>query len=143
MQGPDIADTTTRSAPSSDDDTAHLIDVLVSHGRALVRTEWSLAQRELQRAGRSIVTSAILFASALLLVLVAFHALAVAAVLGLMALGLPGWLAALATTAAVIVLAFGCALIGKARLTARHLKPRRTLSNLKSDFATVKESFRA
>jgi len=120
-----------------------LIVGVLGHARALLQAEWRLAKHELRNSAGQMTRAATFFVLAGLFGLVAFHALAVAAVLGLVALGLSGWLAALTTTLAVICLAVVCALMGRASLKSERLIPQRTLAHLRADYTTAKETFNA
>lgn len=124
-------------------DWRRLIGDTIDEARALVRTEIQLAKQELSdnasRAGGGLV----LFVIGALLAFVGLSALAVAAVLGVIALGVePHW-AALIVAVAFLLVALVFVLIGKSRLSAESLKPNRTINQIKSDVHAVKEMTRA
>ena len=119
------------------------ISGIIEEARALFRTEFQLAKTELTenavRAGGGLV----MFVIAALIALVALNALAVAAVMGVVALGLAvGW-AALIVSGVFLVLALIFAMVGKSRLSAATLTPKRTIKQVKSDVNAVKEMSRA
>lgn len=84
-----------------------------------------------------------LFGLAAVVALVGLNALAVAAVLGVAALGLAYHWAALIVAIACLALGLAFVLIGKSRLSTAALAPRRTLNQVKSDIDAVKEMARA
>ena len=120
-----------------------LIGAVLDEARALFRTELQLARQEISdnasRAGGGLV----LFGLAALVAFVGLGALAVAAVLGVAALGLALPWAALVVAIGFLAVALIFALIGKSRLSAASLAPKRTLHQFKSDIHAVKEVTRA
>ncbi|OSQ44576.1 phage holin family protein [Marivita geojedonensis] len=120
-----------------------LVVGILAEARALLRTELQLAKRELSDNASRAGGGLILFGLAALVAFVGLTALAVAAVLGVAALGLSlGW-AALTAAVGFLAVALILALIGRSRLSAATLTPRRTLKQFKSDVHAVKEMSRA
>lgn len=112
---------------------------LLHEAKALFTTEFKLARRELSESISRAGSGLTLLAVALLFALVAFHALALAAVMGLVALGLHmGW-AALIVFGVLVALAGILALMGKSRLKPENLKPKRTVEQIKADIQTLEE----
>jgi uncharacterized membrane protein YqjE len=120
-----------------------LIGRILTEARALFRTELQLARRELSENASRAGGGLVLFAIAALVAFVGLSALAVAAVLGVAALGVPLPWAALIVAIAFLVIALIFALIGKSRISAASLAPKRTLKQVKSDIDAVKEMARA
>lgn len=120
-----------------------LIGATVAEARALLRTELQLARRELSENAARAGGGLALFALAALIAFVGLVALAVAAVLGVAALGIDIAWAALIVAVGFLLVAMIFALIGKSRLSAASLTPKRTLNQFKSDVHVVKEIARA
>lgn len=124
-------------------DLRSLIADILAEGRALMNAELQLAKRELSDNASRAGGGLILFGLAALVAFVGLSALAIAAVLGVAALGVAlGW-AALIVAIGFLAVALIFALIGKSRLTAASLTPRRTLKQVKTDIDAVKEMARA
>lgn len=124
-------------------DLRSLIVSILADARALLRAELQLARRELSDSAAKAGSGLMLFGFAVLVALVGLSALAVAAVLGVAALGVAYHWAALSVAIACLVLALLFALIGRSRLSTAVLAPRRTLNQVKSDIDAVKEMARA
>lgn len=124
-------------------DIRSLIGSILTEARALFRTELQLARRELSENASRAGGGLVLFVIAALVAFVGLSALAVAAVLGVAALGVPLPWAALVVAIAFLVIALIFALIGKSRISAASLAPKRTLKQVKSDIDAVKEMARA
>lgn len=124
-------------------DLRSLIAGILAEARALLHTELQLAQRELSDSAARAGSGLVLFGLAAVVALVGLNALAVAAVLGVAALGLAYHWAALIVAIACLALALAFVLIGKSRLSTAALAPRRTLNQVKSDIDAVKEMARA
>jgi uncharacterized membrane protein YqjE len=124
-------------------DLRSLIAGILAEARALLHTELQLAQRELSDSAARAGSGLVLFGLAAVVALVGLNALAVAAVLGVAALGLAYHWAALIVAIACLALGLAFVLIGKSRLSTAALAPRRTLNQVKSDIDAVKEMARA
>ena len=109
----------------------------------MARHEWRLAQVEIGENLRKAGVGIALIAAAALLGLVSAFALVGAGVAGLVAAGLPVWLAALLIGAAIALIAVAMALIGARRLKAKRLIPDRTLRNIQRDVEALKEALNA
>lgn len=120
-------------------DLRSLIVSILADARALLRAELQLARLELSDSAAKAGSGLVLFGFAALVAFVGLSALAVAAVLGVAALGVAYHWAALSVAIACLVLA----LIGRSRLSTAALAPRRTLNQVKSDIDAVKEMARA
>ena len=120
---------------------ATLLSDLASESVLLVRQELALLKAELHEKfsrvgqGASALTAGGLIAYSGWLVLLA------AAVLGLATVW-PPWLAALVVGLAVLAIGGGLLLLGKSRLDAQALTPRRTLRSLREDEAWLRERLR-
>lgn len=124
-------------------DLRSLIAGILAEARALLHTELQLAQRELSDSAARAGSGLVLFGLAAVVALVGLNALAVAAVIGVAALGLAYHWAALIVAIACLALGLAFVLIGKSRLSTAALAPRRTLNQVKSDIDAVKEMARA
>lgn len=124
-------------------DAPELIAQAFSQLKDLIWAELRLAKSEISRAVSNAGFGIVMLVMAAFLALTAFHALAVLAAIGLVAAGFSVLAAAAIVTATLVSLAILCALIGKARLSPRALKPEKTLKNVRSDIATLKEAARA
>ena len=111
-----------------------------AHLRGLVTSEWRLARIELARNLRAARTGIILAAVGLGGVLCAMFALTGAIFLGLTALGLAGWLAALATAGVIGVLAGLCLWIGVTRLSPKAIAPTETAAHAAKTLRIVTEN---
>ncbi|MEL7211336.1 MAG: phage holin family protein [Pseudomonadota bacterium] len=107
---------------------------------ALIQGELKLARAEMSqiitRAGVGLTFIAI----ALLMALVALNVLASAAVAYIAASGFSIGLAALIVGGGLLLIAFGFALAGKARLSADALTPEKTAGSIRDDIAAMKEA---
>lgn len=103
----------------------------------LVRHEIALAKAELAGDVKAAGLGAGLLAGAAFFGLVAFLFLCVAAALGLVALGLPGWAGFLIVVVVLLIIAAVLGLLGKKRLTSIR-KPERTLATSKETVAAMK-----
>ena len=122
--------------------TPNLFKALGTHVMRLFITELRMARAELAQAACRAGSGAVYLALALLFALVAFHALAVTAVLALSALGVPLLWAALGTTVIVLLIAGILAAIGAHNIKQSTLKPKQTLKNLRTDLTTFEEATR-
>ena len=124
-------------------DLRSLIGGILDEARLLLRAEVQLARRELSDSAVRAGTGLMLFGLAALIALVGLTALAVAAILGVAALGVAYHWAALIVAIACLTLALLFVFMGKSRLSSAALAPRRTLKQVKSDIDAVKEMARA
>lgn len=110
------------------------------HFTNLVQGEIKLAKAEMSenvaRAGAGIV----FFGIAAVLALVALNILAMAAVAAMAASGMSYSVAALIVGIALLVVAVILALVGKSRLSAETLKPKRTIAAVERDIEEIKEA---
>ena len=119
-----------------------LLSRLVSETRALAASEIALAKREISRKISKAGGAIGMLVAAALLALVAFNALAAAAVFGLVALDVSAGWSALIVAGVLCLLALILGLTGRSRLRAEALKPEKTVRNVKADVAAVKEATR-
>ena len=128
-------DPTIKEAPT-------LLSRLVNETKALATSEIALAKREISQKISNAGVAVGLLVAAALLALTAFHALAAAAVFGLIALGIAaGWsILIVAGVLCALVLILG--LTGRSRLKADALKPEKTVRNVKADVTAVMEATR-
>jgi len=111
-----------------------IAEALVRIGRG----EVALARAEAARIAGDIGKGAAFVGIAAILALIGAGALAAAMVLGLIALGLPGWGAALAVAVGFVLVALGLLQQARHLLTARNLTPRRSIDSLRRDIATLR-----
>lgn len=108
----------------------------------LVRDELALARAELTEKGKHAGVGIGLFGAGGVVALYGVGA-AVATVILLLALALPGWAAALIVTAALFATAGVMALIGRGQVRrATPPQPAETVSNVRADVDTVKAAVR-
>jgi len=107
----------------------------------LMRQEVALAKAEASEKVAQLGVGAGLVAGGGLIAFAGFLALLAAAVLGLSNVLAP-WLAALIVGVVVLVVGAALAWIGKTRLTADKLAPRRTIRSLQDDATWAKEQVR-
>lgn len=103
----------------------------------LVRQELALASAELDVKAQKLKTEVVASAAGAGLILAGVLSL-VAAVILLLALAMPAWVAALLTSAATV--GGGYALLKAKRPSIAELKPKRTLQSLEKDVHTFTES---
>jgi fatty acid desaturase len=131
----------TTGRPKSERPVTALFSDLVNETSLLFRQEIELFKAEtaeaVGRAGRGAAAIAVggIFALGGFLALLATAALALAIVL-------PPWLSALIVGIVALVIAAILLLVGKSRLGAEALMPRRTLSSLREDKTWLKEQVR-
>ncbi|GGK05468.1 membrane protein [Pilimelia anulata] len=135
-----LADTERRLDPES---TASLIQRATEQVSTLVRDELALAKLELAEKGKRAGLGAGLFAGAGVLALYGVAGLCTAATFGLVAAGLPAWLAALIVGGALLLLAGVALLIGRAQLRrAAPPVPTGVLAGVRADIDTVTDAFK-
>jgi len=102
------------------------------------RGELALARAEAGRIAGDIGKGVAFVVVAAILALIGAGVVAAAMVLGLIALGLPAWGAALAVAVAFVLVALGLLQQARHLLNARNLTPRRSLDSLRRDIATLR-----
>jgi|SRR5947207_4955655 len=138
-------DTSEREAisvrPKADRSIAVLLSDLANETILLVRQEIALLKAELREKFGRMGQGATALGAGVVLAFSGWHVLLACAVLGLATVVQP-WLAALIV--AVVVLAIGgvLLLIGKKRLDADNLVPRRTMRTLREDEEWIRERMR-
>src|SRR3954454_14955144 len=115
-----------------------LVSQLSSQIPELIRSEIRLAQAEVTEKGKRAGIGIGMFSAAGLLAFFGFGFL-LATVALLLALVMPGWVAALIVTLVLFAVAGVAALLGKKKVAeATPPKPERTIESVKEDIATVK-----
>jgi uncharacterized membrane protein YqjE len=128
-------DTTTRPADAS---LGTLVSQLSSQIPALIRSEIRLAQVEVTEKGKRAGIGLGMFSVAGLLAFFGLGFLLTTVAL-LLALVMPGWVAALIVTVVLFAVAGVAALLGKKKVAqATPPKPERTIESVKEDIAVVK-----
>ena len=107
---------------------------------SLVQGEFRLARAELSRAISRAGTGIMFLAIAFLLALVALNVLASAAVAYIAQNGLSVGMAALIVGGVLLLLTFGFAAAGRARLSGDALSLDRTSANIRKDVEAIKEA---
>lgn len=107
---------------------------------ALVRGEIALARAEVEEKARLAARGVLMLAVALILGLVALGLLADAAVAVLVEQGLSASAAALIVAVVLLVVAGILALLGRRWLSPSNLMPRRTAENLRQDARNLREA---
>jgi Putative Actinobacterial Holin-X, holin superfamily III len=127
--------------PKAERSLATLLSDLAAETILLIRQEVALFKAELgekfSRAGKGATAVAV----GALVAYSGWLALVAAMVLAL-SLALPAWLAAMVIGILIIAIGGGLALIGKSRLDARALVPRRTIRTLREDEEWLKDRLR-
>lgn len=121
-----------------DGSIAQLLKYLVQQLGTLFRQEIALARAEVSETAGQIGTAAVMMVVGGILGLAALIVLLFAAVYGL-GEALPMWASALIVGAVVAVVAFILVMVGKSRLSARNLLPRRTAQTLRDDVNLARE----
>jgi hypothetical protein len=112
---------------------------VIYEARALFEAEIALARAEMKRNIARMKGGVVFVIVAVLFALVALNALAVAAVLGLNALGLSMAVSALVTAGGFLVVALVAGLIAARRLRPATLVPERTINNIRADLTAMEE----
>src|SRR4051794_4109787 len=119
-----------------------LVSQLSSQIPAQIRSEIRLAQAEVTEKGKRAGIGIGMFSAAGLLAFFGFGFLLTTVAL-LLALVMPGWVAALIVTLVLFAVAGVAALLGKKKVAeATPPKPERTIESVKEDIATVKGEHR-
>ena len=111
-------------------DATHEVSDILRHEVALAKAELKV---DVTKAGMGVG----LMAAAVFFSLIAFILLCIAAALGIVAAGLPGWAAFLIVTGVLLLLAAIVGLVGKNRLNSVQ-KPERTITTAKGSVAALK-----
>ncbi|GHH63897.1 membrane protein [Streptosporangium violaceochromogenes] len=127
------------STPKEAMSTAELIRHMAEEVSSLVRDELRLARLEFAEKGRHAGLGAGLFGGAGVVALFGGGSL-VAAVIMLLALVMPAWLAAVIVGVALLIVAAILGLLGRYQLAeATPPAPRRTIESIRGDIDAVKE----
>ncbi|WP_281982735.1 phage holin family protein [Thalassorhabdomicrobium marinisediminis] len=124
-------------------DAPSLLSRLMTETKMLVVSEVKLAKQEVSDKLTQLGVGAGMLVGAALIAFTAFHALAAAAVFGLMALDIAAGWAVLIVALILVAIALVLFFMGKSRIKAENLKPKQTLRNIKADIHTIKEAPRA
>src|SRR3954451_5301731 len=134
MTEPTVSHTPSGSEPT----LGALVNDLTSQIPALIRSEIRLAQAEVTEKGKRAGIGIGMFSAAGLMAFFGFGFLLTTVAL-LLALVMPGWVAALIVTLVLFAVAGVAALLGKKKVAeATPPKPERTIESVKEDIATVK-----
>jgi hypothetical protein len=130
------------SAPTDQRTVAELLSDVVNQFTKLIRNEMAIARAEVTaKATEAAVGAGLLIGGALLLI-PAVVLLLMALAAWLVDLGLASSVANLIAGVVGLLISGGLAYAGKSRLSADHLKPKRTMSEIERDIAAVKDSLR-
>lgn len=129
------------SRSPTDRGVAALFADLIHQAGLLIRQEIALLGAELDEKLRRVGQGTTALAVGAALAISGWFVLLAAAVLGL-ALVVPGWLAALIVGGIVLAVGGVILYVGKRRLAARALVPRRTLRSLREDESWIKDHIR-
>ncbi|MDC0737851.1 phage holin family protein [Cognatishimia sp. SS12] len=110
------------------------------HFSSLLRSEAALAKAELKENATRAGIGIAMFAVAGLLALVALNVLAAALVAWIAAAGISAGLSALIVGGILLAVAAVLVVIGKSRLDADALMPKRTIRNVQKDAHSIKEA---
>ena len=116
------------------------ISGLISNALRLFRTEMALAKEEVSENATKALSSACLLIAGALVGAVALVAYAVLAGMGLVALGLPVWLAGLSVAVILTVLTLILVMVGFRGLKARKLLPTKAMTNVERDMRMLQEA---
>ena len=135
-----MASTDQRPAPDlREDSTKALLSRATQQLTQLVREEMRLAQAEMVAKGRRFQIAGGMFGGAAVVAVVAFQALAAAAIAAL-ALALPVWGAALIVAGVLAAVAALLAATGRKRMReGAPPKPQQAIDSVKADLAVVRE----
>jgi hypothetical protein len=126
-------------AGAADRSAAELVKAVTEQASLLVRDEMKLAQLEMTRKGKQAGFGVGMLGGGGLIALYGVACLIACAIIGLSRV-IPAWLAALAVGGALLAIAGGAALAGKARLSrATPPVPEEAVSSVKTDVAEIKE----
>jgi hypothetical protein len=122
----------TGDAPRQDKSLTALLSDLASETTTLVRKEVELAKAEMSQKVGEAVTGVVALAGGALVAFAGLIYLLLAAVYGLTRV-IPDWAAALAVGGGVLIVGLIMVLLGKSKLSAANLQPKRTLDTLQED----------
>lgn len=129
----------TRAAVENSLGMRRVVAALATDIANLVRGEIALARAELEDKGARVISGLVTLFGALLLVYAGTVILLLAGVAAL-ALVIPLWAAFLVIGAVIVALGGALALMARKALAPRDLIPQRTVNNLRSDAAVIKEN---
>jgi len=118
--------------PRPEKSLSGLLSDLASETTTLVRKEIELAKAEMSQKVGEAVTGAVALAGGALVAFAGLIYLLLAGVYGLTRV-MPDWAAALVVGGAVLLVGLVMVLLGKRKLSASNLQPRRTLETLQED----------
>ena len=121
-------------------DAPHLLRDAVDQGSRLLRNELELAKREMSNKLTQALLGLAMIGLALVLVLIALDVLVATLVAAIAAMGAPVWVATLIVAGTALVAAAILFMVGKARLNPKNLAPERSMSHLRRDIQTIKET---
>ncbi|HEV8030362.1 MAG TPA: phage holin family protein [Stellaceae bacterium] len=127
--------------PKTDRSIATLLSDLASETILLLRQELALLKAELHEKFSRVGQGATALGAGALIAFSGWLVLLAAAVLGL-ATVVPPWLAALIVALVVVAIGAALLLVGKNRLDAEALTPKRTMRALREDEAWIRERLR-
>ena len=118
--------------PRPEKSLSGLLSDLASETTTLVRKEIELAKAEMSQKVGEAVTGVVALAGGALVAFAGLIYLLLAAVYGLTRV-IPDWAAALAVGGGVLIVGLIMVLLGKSKLSAANLQPKRTLDTLQED----------
>jgi hypothetical protein len=128
-----------RAAVNGETSAADLVKRVAEEATLLVRDEVKRAQLEMTRKGKEAGAGMGMLGGGGMIALYGVACLLACAIIALSRV-IPAWLAALAVGAALLAIAAGVALAGRARLRqATPPMPRETVSSVKTDVAEIRE----
>jgi hypothetical protein len=107
---------------------------------SITRGEIALAKAEVRADAKKAVAGAGMFAVAGVFAFLALILLLIAAAYGLVAAGLPAWLAFLIVAAVLLLVGAILALVGKSSISKVKGKPERTIKNAQDTIAVIRPS---
>lgn len=122
---------------------ASLLGDMASLATGILAKEVRLARAEVAENASRAATGVYLLIAGLVFALVALMSLAAAAIAGFVAAGWSVWQSSLAVGVMLACAAAALALMGSRRLRPADLIPRRSVENLRQDFALLKDHFHA
>jgi len=121
---------------------SELIAEVVNQFSKLIRNEMAIARAELSAKAVEAALGAGFLVGAALLLIPAIVLLLMALAAGLVELGLSPFVANLIAGVVGLLLSGTLAYIGKTKLSADHLKPKRTINEIELDISAVKDTSR-
>lgn len=115
-----------------------IIKELTAHISTLFRSEVALLKLEIKDTVAKLGGGTAMFAGAVVFALLGIAFLFVTIVLGLIALGIPGWVSALIITVVLFAGAGVLAMMGKKKFASVEFVPSKSVEHIKSDIETIK-----